>query len=79
MMEVNGIEFKIARIRAGLRQYEIAAQLGIHPCQLSEIEAGRRQPSEEVLQRLLQIFSQIENAKTTTSELSPEQTEGKGA
>ena len=64
-VEVNGIEFKIARIRAGYRQYEVAAQLGIHPCQLSEIESGRRKPSAEILQRLLQILSQINSAKVT--------------
>ena len=64
-VEVNGIELKIARIRAGYRQYEVAAQLGIHPCQLSEIESGRRKPSAEILQRLLQILSQINSAKVT--------------
>lgn len=68
MMEVNGIEFKIARIRAGYRQYEIAAQLGIHPCQLSEIESGRKKPSEEVVQRLLQILGQFESEKIAREE-----------
>ena len=66
MMGINGIEFKIARIRAGYRQYEIAAQLGIHPCQLSEIESGRRQPSAEILKRLIQILGLIESTSITS-------------
>lgn len=56
MVEVNGLEFKIARLRAGYRQYEVAALLGIHPSQLSEIESGRRKPSVELRERLLEIL-----------------------
>ena len=65
MKEANGVEFKIARIRAGYRQYEVAAQLGIHPCQLSEIESGRRKPSTEVLQQLLQILGLLKDSPVT--------------
>ena len=62
MMEVNGIDLKVARIKAGYRQYEVAARLGIHPCQLSEIESDRRKPSAEVLQRLLQILGFVQSS-----------------
>ncbi len=58
MAQVKGLDFKIARLKAGYRQYEVAAKLGIHPSQLSEIESGRRKPSPELLQRLLQILNQ---------------------
>ncbi len=49
----EGVEIKIARIRAGLRQYEVAMSVGILPNRLSEIEAGRRRPSPELLERIL--------------------------
>ncbi len=38
-----GLELKIARLRAGLKQYELAARVGIPPTQLCEIEMGRRE------------------------------------
>lgn len=52
----EGIEIKIARIRAGLRQYEVAMSVGIPPARLSEIEAGRRRSSPELLERILQVM-----------------------
>lgn len=39
------MSIKLARIRKGLKQYKVAAKLGIHPTQLSNIEAGRRKPT----------------------------------
>ncbi len=53
---LEGVEIKIARIRAGLRQYEVATSVGILPNRLSEIEAGRRRPSPELLERILQVI-----------------------
>ena len=50
----EGVEIKVARIRAGLRQYEVAASVGILPNRLSEIDAGRRNPSPELLELILQ-------------------------
>ena len=52
----EGVEIKIARIRAGLRQYEVATRAGILPNRLSEIEAGRRRPSPELLERILRVI-----------------------
>ena len=52
----EGVELKIARIRAGLRQYQVAASVGILPNRLSEIEAGRRRPSPELLDRILRVI-----------------------
>ncbi len=51
----TGLRLKILRLKAGIRQYEVAARLGIHPSKLSEIESGRRTPSKELLERLMQI------------------------
>ena len=55
---VKGIDIKIMRLRAGIRQYQLAARLGIHPSKLSEIESGRRQPSDELLQQLMEILNE---------------------
>lgn len=52
----EGVEIKVARIRAGLLQYEVAASVGILPNRLSEIESGRRRPSVELLQRILRTI-----------------------
>lgn len=54
--KVKGIDIKIMRIKAGLRQHDLAARLGIPPNRLSEIESGRREPSPQVLQRILDII-----------------------
>jgi len=53
---MTGLEIKIARIRAGIKQYELAASLGISQNQLSLIELGRRQPSPELPERILSIL-----------------------
>ena len=52
----EGVEIKIARIRAGLRQYEVATRVGILPNRLSEIEAGTRRPSPELLDHILRVI-----------------------
>lgn len=52
----QGLELKIARLRAGLKQYELAAKVGIASTQLCEIEAGRREVSPELLVRILGVI-----------------------
>lgn len=56
---VQGIDIRIARIRAGLKLYELAGMAGIREPELSMIETGRKQPSAEKAAR-------IENALNTT-------------
>ncbi len=63
MNAISGLELKILRIRAGLRQYELAEQLGITQTKLSEIECGRAQVSTELLKRILGIIQEKGNAK----------------
>jgi len=53
----EGLELKIARLRAGLKQYELAAKVGIAPTQLCEIETGRRELPPELLNRILRVIS----------------------
>ena len=58
----QGLELKITRLRAGLKQYELAAKVGIAPTQLCEIETGRREVSPELLERILGMIKS--NKKT---------------
>jgi len=60
---MEGLKLKILRIEAGLRQYEVAAKVGIPATKLCEIEAGRRQPSEDLLERILQVIKRDHNGK----------------
>lgn len=64
---MQGIEIKVARILAGLKQYEVAARLGISQNQLSQIELGRREPSPELLERILQVIKGDGNASGATT------------
>ena len=52
----KGLDLKIARLRAGIKQYELAAKVGISPTQLSEIELDRRQASPELLERIAEAL-----------------------
>lgn len=52
----EGIELKIRRLRVGLKQYRVAAEVGIAPTQLCEIESGRRKPSPELLARIVEVI-----------------------
>lgn len=61
---MKGVEIKIARIRAGLRQYEVAMSVGISPNRLSEIEAGKRRPSPELLELILQVIKGSPDGQT---------------
>lgn len=54
MDAISGLEIKVQRIRAGLRQYQLAAQLGITQTKLSRIECGWLQPSPQLLEHILE-------------------------
>jgi transcriptional regulator with XRE-family HTH domain len=49
----TGLELARARRRAGLSQRELAARAGTSQATISAYEAGRKQPSVAVLERLL--------------------------
>ena len=50
------LDLKTARIKAGLKQYEVAARVGIGPTQLCEIEMGRRVPSPQLVDRIRKVI-----------------------
>ena len=60
----KGLKIKFARFRAGLKQYELAAKVGITPTQLCEIEGGRREPSDDLLQRILEVIEVNHDGKS---------------
>jgi transcriptional regulator with XRE-family HTH domain len=49
---MDGIDIRIARIRAGLKQYEVAQRAGLRPDQLSLIENNRAALTPETLARI---------------------------
>ena len=56
--KVDSMELKLMRLRSGLKQYQVAAAVGIAPCRLSEIETGRRDPSPELLNRIVKALEE---------------------
>ncbi len=63
MATLIGLELKIARLRAGLKQYEMAARLGISSTQLCEIEMGRKAPSPELANEMARIINESISTK----------------
>ncbi len=63
MDALAGLELRIARLRAGLKQYEMAARLGISSTQLCEIEMGRKTLSPELANEMARIISESISTK----------------
>lgn len=61
--QVEGMDIRIARIRAGLRQYELAERAGVRQSELSLIENGRLKPSAPKAERIARALS-IDVAET---------------
>lgn len=49
-----GSNLRDARKRLGLTQEQVAERSGVHPTEISRIEAGKRDPRASTLQRLAQ-------------------------
>ena len=56
--KVKGLSIKIARLKVGLRQYDLAALLGIPPSRLSEFESGRRKLAPDIIEQILKILEE---------------------
>ncbi len=56
---MDGTDIRIARIRAGLRQYELARRASIREPELSLIENNRKQPSPEKLARIIAALPEV--------------------
>ena len=51
---MNGLELKIARIRAGFTLWQLGNEVGIHPARISEMERNQR-PINEALVKALEL------------------------
>jgi transcriptional regulator with XRE-family HTH domain len=47
-----GLRIKIARLRVGLKQWELAQRIGMSGTELSRIESGAKTARPEILERL---------------------------
>ena len=50
---MDGLDLKIARLRAGVRGFELARHVGMTESMLSRIETGRRTSGPDELARLV--------------------------
>jgi transcriptional regulator with XRE-family HTH domain len=55
----EGMELKLSRIRAGLRQYRVAQELGIPPATLCDYENGRKPIPPRQGQRILEAIDRL--------------------
>jgi transcriptional regulator with XRE-family HTH domain len=55
----DGMELKLLRVRAGLRQYRVAQELGIPPSTLCDYESGRKPVPPRQGQRILQAIDRL--------------------
>jgi len=54
---MQGIDIRIARIRAGMKLYELAQRAGLREPDLSMIETGRREPTPEKAARIAEALN----------------------
>lgn len=61
---MRGLELKLRRIKAGLKQYEVAARVGIPANRLCEIELGRRKGEPDLLARICKAIERTKPRKS---------------
>ena len=49
---MDGLGLKIARIKRGWTQWDLATKVRVHPARISEMERGRREITEAVVEAL---------------------------
>ena len=67
---MNGLEVREMRLKAGLKQYELAARLHITQTVLSEIELGKRPLTTEMETRILSSLQRDVESKDGKDERS---------
>ena len=65
---MSGIDLKIARIRQGRSQLEVARQIGIHPTRLSKIENGWEKPRCDELSSIRAALNLDEQSDNPTEQ-----------
>jgi len=56
---MQGIDLKILRLKAGLMQYKLAAELDIPQSRLSQLETGKIRFDERLQQKVLDGIKQL--------------------
>ena len=56
---MTGIELKLERVRLGLRQWRVAAALGVPATVVWQIESGRRPLSDREADRILSVLHRL--------------------
>ena len=57
--EVDGLELKVRRVRAGLTLWALGQRCGLHASRLSEMERGHRPVSEAVVRVLEELLLRL--------------------
>jgi transcriptional regulator with XRE-family HTH domain len=57
-------KFRLARMRLGKKQIELAKQIGIHPTILSQFECGWRIPTPRQLKKLIKALPELKEGLT---------------
>jgi len=65
---MHGIDIRIARIRSGMKQYQLAGLLGIPQTTLSQIEAGKRTIAPEFLAKIMQFLDNTKEGGSSSGE-----------
>ena len=63
---MDGLDLKMARLRAGVRGYELARHVGMTETMLSRIETGRRVADPDELARLVAAIDAVAATGRTT-------------
>jgi ribosome-binding protein aMBF1 (putative translation factor) len=58
---LSGLEIKVARMKVGLKAYELASRVGINADKMSKIEIGRLVPDEKLLSRILEAINEAKD------------------
>ncbi len=72
---MDGLDLKIARLRAGVRGYELAQHVGMTESMVSRIETGRRPANPDELARLVAAVNAIAAGGRATLTTSSRATE----
>jgi len=67
------MDIRIARIRAGLKLYELAGMADIREPELSMIETGRRQPSPEKTARIMDALRTADRVPVGAGSRAPQE------
>jgi len=64
----TGLQIKLRRVAARLKQWDVAVKVGISPAKLSLIENERREASPELAERILVAIQEMAAAQVSEVE-----------